>query len=387
MKILLIHTYYQIKGGEEAVFEQEYALLKKHQEVRRLVFYNKSGLCGAMQFFFSIWNIRAATKVRKTIRKNRPDVVHIHNWHFASGPLIIRTVKKMGIPVVLTLHNYRLLCPSATLFYKDHIFTDSLYTPFPWKAIRNKLYRNSAFQTFWLAFIIWAHKKMGTWQNVDQYIVLTDFAKTLFLNSTLGLKERQFTVKPNFVHSSPINFTERKRHFLFVGRLTEEKGIGVLISAFARSGYQLQIAGSGPLMEEVGQACEEFESITYLGSLNRAEVIAAMQKCSAIIFPSIWYEGMPMTIIEASSLGTPVIASNLGVMASLVKNGDNGLLFEPGDVHSLQNVLDIWSSFDESVQKQYCRNARAFYEMHYTPEYNYTILERIYMDSFGKQPC
>src|SRR5450432_3476944 len=158
MKVLLIHTYYQQRGGEDAIFEQEYALLLQSEDVETLSFRNRTGPGALLQFLGSVWNIRAAWKIKRAIARSRPDVIHIHNWHFAVGPLAIRVAHKARIPVILTINNYRLLCPSATLLHDGKLFTDSLKDAFPWKAVTRRVYRNSFFLTFWLAFIIWFHK-------------------------------------------------------------------------------------------------------------------------------------------------------------------------------------------------------------------------------------
>src|SRR5882757_8276534 len=153
MKVLMIHTYYLQSGGEDTIFEEEHKLMCQTEEVRVLSFRNKSGIRGLFQFALSIWNVFAAGKIKKAIKEYQPDVIHLHNFHFAIGPIAIRVAKKAAIPIVLTVHNYRLLCPSATLLHDGSLFTDSIHADFPWKAVRKKVYRNSFFQTFWLAFV------------------------------------------------------------------------------------------------------------------------------------------------------------------------------------------------------------------------------------------
>ncbi|SOD98298.1 glycosyltransferase, partial [Spirosoma fluviale] len=302
MKILLIHTHYQFRGGEDAVFEQEQSLLQEGNQVETLVFHNKNGWRGALQFFFSVWNLSAIIKVRRKIQVFKPDVVHIHNWHYASGPAIIRTAKRFGVPVLLTLHNYRLLCPSGSLMNGNTIFTDSMYADFPWKAVQLKVFRDSVVQTFWLAFVVWFHKKIGTWHLVDRYLVLTDFARNLYRSSQLGIDPAKLLIKPNFVQRPEQLRQIRAGHFLYIGRLSDEKGVNILLSTFQNSAYKLSIAGDGPLADLVERASSVSSNIHYLGTLDRYGVQQGMQTCTALLFPSIWYEGMPMTILEAFSL-------------------------------------------------------------------------------------
>ena len=218
MKVLIIHSHYQLHGGEDVVVEQELELLRQHHDVEILRFQNQGGWKGGVQFLCSIWNIGAARTVNKMIKEFQPDVVHMHNWHFALGPLVFRMINKMGIPIVHTVHNYRLLCPSGILLYQGQLFTDSLRQSFPWSAIKNKVYRSSVIQTFWLAFIVWFHKKIGTWQKIDLFLCLTSFAVKLFQQSNFGISREQFSVKPNFVEDSDFSY-KKDNYFIFVGRL------------------------------------------------------------------------------------------------------------------------------------------------------------------------
>lgn len=378
MKLLFIHTYYQIRGGEDAVFEQESNLLADSTEVQKLLFFNKGGWQGALQFFMSLWNFKAYRQVKECIKTFRPDVIHIHNLHFGAGPSIIHAAKKQGIPVIITLHNFRLICPSATLLYDEKIYENSVKSGFPWDAVFKGVYRNSILQTFWLAFIIWFHKKIGTWNIVDRFIVLTEFAKNLFVHSSLGVIAEKFVVKPNFLEPPANPMVPRLDHFLFIGRLSEEKGIKILLETFKSNIHSLFIAGTGPLENVVVSAAKSHDNIHYLGTLKKNGVLSQMASCKALIFPSIWYEGMPMTLIEAFSLSTPIIASNLGAMASMIKHEYNGLHFEPGNPQSLKSTIDMWSNSEGRYKKQVQENAKKTYEQQYTPERNLELLLAIY---------
>lgn len=380
MKILIIHTYYQQSGGggEDIVFQQEIALLSPTEDIEALTFQNKKGWRGALQFLLVIWNVFAAKKLKNKIRQYHPDIIHIHNWHYAIGPIAIRVAKKAGIPVVHTLHNYRLLCPSATLLYNKQLFTDSIRSAFPWKAIFKKVYRNSFFQTFWLAFAVWFHKKIGTWKMIDTYIVPTGFVKNLFVHSSLGISGQKITIKPNFVKRSDTKPVERKNHFMFIGRLSEEKGIHVLLETFKNSNDELHIAGNGPLKEEVLEVCAHNSNIKYIGSLNKDGVINAMNSCTALIFPSIWYETFGLVIIEAFSLGCPLLASDIGSPTELVQHGINGFHFEAGNAAALKKQLHVWQSLSESEKEKFRYNSFSTYKEFYTPEKNKEQLIEIY---------
>ncbi|WP_207421485.1 glycosyltransferase [Desertivirga brevis] len=379
MKILLIHTSYAERGGEDSVFSNEVDLLSEVAEVDTLTFTNTGSTLNVIKkFLLAPWNFEASARLRKKVKEFKPDVIHIHNWHFAASPAIIRAAKGMNIPVVMTLHNYRLLCPSANLFFNGQIFTDSLKKGFPWKAVFKKVYRNSAVQTFWLSFVLQLHRSIGTWRKVDQYIALTDFGKGLFLNSPLRLNQDQVVTKGNFVSDNGYALEGREKHFLYVGRLTKDKGIEVLLEAFSKVDAHLKIIGDGPLKEKVLAAVKDNPRIKYEGLKKHSEISVEMKRATALIFPSVWYEGMPMTILEAFSSATPVIASDLGAMKSLITDCYNGLLFDAGSDPSLKLALEKWQRLDQGEKESYRLNARRTFEQHYTPERNLNSILSIY---------
>lgn len=380
MRVLFLHSCYQEKGGEDSVFRREVELLSQSHDVSVEIFQNRGGWRGALQFFLSVWNVFAAKKLKKKIIEFKPDVVHIHNLHFAVGPIAIRVARKCGVRIVVTLHNYRLLCPSAILLHKNKIFTHSLRTSFPWKAIGKKVYRNSYLQTFWMAFINWFHKKAGTWQMVDRYIVLTEFSKQLFRQSNLQLGSEKMIIKPNFVNDPLDRKLHRTDAFLFVGRLSEEKGISLLLDAFIQSPFDLHIVGDGPLEKKVSDIAAQHYNIQFLGKLAAEEVRQEMLQCTALVFPSICYEGMPMTIIEAFAASTPVIASHLGAMESIIKNEYNGLHFRPSDANNLRKQLETWNSMTEVEKESFRYHAYKTYKSNYTSEKNFHQLTFIYND-------
>ncbi len=379
MKILLIHNKYQHQGGEDTVVQQETDLLRENYIVETLFFQNQKGINGAFQFLCSIWNIFAAQTLREKIKSFQPDVIHVHNWHFASGPILFQVAKKFNIPVVHTVHNYRLLCPSAILLHNNELFADSLQQNFPWSAVQKRVYRNSKFQTFWLAFIVWFHKKIGTWTSIDKYICLTPFAVELFQQSKIGLDVNKFTVKPNFIET-PSELTEiiRENHFLFIGRLSEEKGIQTLLDTFKGSNFQLRIAGDGPMKAQVLEASKSAENIQYLGSLSRQDVKNELIRTQGLIFPSIWFEGMPMTIIESLGFATPVIASKLGAMKSMIQDNQNGLHFNPGDSKDLLLKIEQFVAMTEEEKKAMRENAYNTFKQNYSVDKQMEYFKNIY---------
>jgi glycosyltransferase involved in cell wall biosynthesis len=379
LKILFIHNRYQLQGGEDTAVEQEMKLLSQYHELEVLYFQNQSGWKGAIQFLVSIWNINAAKKVSKKIIEFKPDIVHIHNWHFASGPLVFRTIHNLKIPIVHTIHNYRLLCPSGTLLNKGKLFKDSLKQSFPWASVKNKVYRSSYILTFWLAFVVWFHKKTDTWKMIDCYVCLTSSAVTLFQQSNFGISEKRYTVKPNFTTIPLIKeSSERGAHFLFIGRLSEEKGITLLLKVFKDLPYDIRIAGEGPMKKQVVNASRQSENIFYLGNLTRYELESELQKTQALIFPSIWHEPFGLVNIEAFASSTPVLASNIGAPTSLIIEGYNGFLFEPGNETALKETIIKFDNLSKLDKDQIGKNAFEQYKSKYSPDLQLDYLNSIY---------
>lgn len=379
MKVLVIHTKYVHHGGEDTVVQSEIELLKSKYTVEELIFQNKSGIKGGVQFLMSIWNIRKSNIVKNKIKAFQPDVVHLHNWHFATGPLIIRSIKHMKIPIICTLHNYRLLCPSGVLLHNNKLFNSSLQENFPWNAVIKKVYRNSFFQTFWLAFIIWFHKKTKTWLMVDKYIVLAPFAIDLFSKSKLKIPQKIFIEKPNFTSKKEnCSVSKKEAHFLFVGRLSVEKGIHDLIIAFKTLPYTIKIAGDGPLRSFVEQNQLEHSNIKYLGALLPNEVYREMQSANALIFSSIWMEPFGLTIVEAFSNYCTVITSDIGAPPTIVTDGLDGFHYAFGDINSLQAVINKWATLSPTEKQLKRDNAYRTYQTKFSSQRQFLYFDAIY---------
>jgi glycosyltransferase involved in cell wall biosynthesis len=382
VKILLIHNKYKQPGGEDGVFKTEGELLAGFgHQVDELVFDN-----AVIKGFFNkcisglglLYNPSSARTIRKKIESFKPDVIHVHNFVPLVSPAVFWVANRHKIPVILTLHNFRLICPSATLFHKNFIYEKSLKSVFPIDAVLKGVYRNSILETAMMALAIGFHHCIGTWRDkVDFYIALTSFAKGKFTGARMSLPTDKILVKPNSVADCGMGTQRRRGHFLFVGRLVEEKGLRTLLQAAFLLPFRLIIIGDGPLQQEVIDHCKMNPNVVYLGPQNKATVVSHMKACAALVFPSLWYEGLPLTMIEAFSAGTPVIASNHGAMQELIQDGVNGLLFEPGRERDLcrriDDILHERVDVDELSEK-----ARATYLRYFTPERNYNLLLTIY---------
>ncbi len=382
MRILIVHNFYQHRGGEDVVFEQEVDLLRETHIVETLTFQNKKNVSGFFQYLFYPWNFFAVHKTKKYLKTFKPDIVHFHNTHYAAGPAIIRTVQKHHVPVVVSLHNFRLLCPSATLFYQDHLFTDSLKHIFPWKAVRYKVFENSYIKTFIVALAYYIHDLLGTWRAVKCYMPLAEFSKKIFLSSKRKLKEEQFQVKPNFVETS-CEKQVRERYYLYIGRISPEKGIVQLLQAFENKDKVLHIAGDGPLAAALRNRTSKQANIHWLGELPKEVVAEELARCRALIVPSVCYEGgVPLTIMEAMSSQTPVLASDIGAIPDVIIHEQTGWLFNPYHPQSIQTAME---SFENSNKKhEIVDTAHRLYQQYFTKRHVIDILNSTYLNILQK---
>jgi glycosyltransferase involved in cell wall biosynthesis len=387
MKILVVHNKYQQAGGEDSVFEAEAELLLRHNHsVERLIFDNKEIETGLDKFLSGIrilYNPSSARKIEKRIAFFKPDVIHVHNFIPLASPAVFFVARKNKIPVVATLHNYRLICPSATLFYDGKIYEKSIHSLFPIDAILKGVYRNSRLQTAGLVVMNAYHNFFGTWKNkVDKFIVLTAFARNKFKDSSLRVDDDQFALKPNFVVDPGQSEEVRSDSFLFIGRLSDEKGIDTLLAACKLGDFKLTIIGDGPLREKVERAATLSPNIEYLGFQKKAVIFEKLKTCCALIFPSVWFEGLPITIIEAFATGTPVIGSRIGAVAEIISDNFDGLLFNAGDEHDL--IVKINQFKNQTLVKTMSEHSRSTYLRRYTPEKNYAMLIDIYSQAIKR---
>ena len=390
MKILIIHNKYVEKGGEDTTVNNEFSLLKKYEnDVELLIFNNNGKFKQIINFLLYPVNLFSYLKIRKKIKEFKPDVIHVHNFFFSCSPMVVWAAKKENTPVILTIQNFRLLCPSGTLFHKGEIYTKSLKDHFTLQPSIDRVYRNSFFLTLWLYTSNYIHFKIGTWGNCAKFIFASNFSKTVFEQSKFRIYSSRFILKYNFLakemNDAPVN-DERQEYFLFIGRLTEEKGIDVLLNCFKQSSQKLLIVGNGKLKDEVIESSKRNKNIEFLGFKEKAEILHYLSNAKALIFPSIWYEGMPLTIVESFSVGTPVIASNLGAMGEIIIDGLNGLHFEPGNPADLQNKINQLMGLSTTEYKEMLENTYDNFERKFSAEDNYSQLINIYNEviSTGK---
>lgn len=379
MRILIVHNMYQQRGGEDAVVEAETDLLSSRgHEVRRYTRHNDDieGLGRASAAVQAIWSTHTVRALTDTFKTWTPDVIHTHNTWSLVSPSIYWVAARTGIPTINTLHNFRLLCPQAT-FLRDNTICEDCLGHIPWRGALRGCYRGSRAQSTVLAGMLTLHQTLGTYRHkVTRYIALTEFARRKFIEG--GLPETRISVKPNFVDFDPPAVRPRDG-FLFVGRLSPEKGVALLAEAAAATNSTIRVAGTGPEDRRLAG----LPMVQQLGSLGGAEVRTEMERATALVLPSICYENLPRTLVEAFACGLPVIAGRMGAMPELVSDGRTGLLFEPGDAADLGAKMR-WAQSNSGRMAEMGRAARAQYEAEFGADRNYSQLMAIYGEAIDE---
>lgn len=382
MKVLMVHNRYQQRGGEDAVVEAEVRLLAANGiEVRRFDADNDSihGLVPKIQVSAGQFGLPTPIKTRfgQSLGEFRPDVVHVHNWFPTLSPAVFNMCHRAHVPVVHTLHNYRLLCVGATLFRDGRVCEDCIGSTLRTPGIVHSCYRGSIAGSAVATAGMVANWSIGTWhRSVDRFVALTEFSRRKFVQG--GLPEDKIVVKPNFVDPDPGQGSGLGGYFLYAGRLTEEKGLRVLLECWRHSPDlpALKIAGIGPLEEEVRQAAASMPNLEWLGNRSGDDVMDLMRNAVALLCPSQWYEGMPRVVIEAFAVGTPVIGSSIGCYPEMIVDGDTGALFPTGDAGALR--IRLRELVRNRALAPMRANARRSFELNYNGETNLSLLLNIY---------
>ncbi len=384
MKILLVHNRYQLRGGEDFVFEEESALLERHGHhvIRCEVSNDEIKDYSAFQrFLFSgrtTWSSAGYRMVERLARQEKPDVAHFHNTLPLISPAGYYAARRHGCAVVQTLHNYRLTCLNGLLLREGRPCEACVGKAAPWPGVAHACYRGSRAASAAVATMLTTHRALRTWvRQVDTYIALTPFARQKFIDA--GLPADKIVVKPNFVDPDPGPTTNKEDYAVFVGRLSAEKGLDVLLEAWQKLGarMRLKIAGDGPLADAVQEAMQANPHIEWLGQLPYNAVLDTIGRAAFLVFPSIGYETFGRTAVEAFAKATPVLASNRGAVAGIVEHERTGLLFRPGDAEDLAAKAS-WLLDHPAEREQMGKESRAVFETTYSAEHNYKMLLEIY---------
>ena len=351
-KVLIVHNYYQIPGGEDTVVSNEKRLLEDNGHEVFLYTRNNSELneMGKLEKlllpFITIFNFRTLRDVTKIIKNNGIDVVHVHNTLNLISPSVYYAALFCKTPVVQTMHNFRMLCPGAT-FYRDGKICEDCTEKGLGCAIKHSCYRNSKLQTLACVLNTLIHRATGIYKKIN-FICLTEFnkEKLLLLNKKRQVVEpSKIFVKPNFidVREDFIIKKERENQFVFAGRMDLLKGIDVLLEAWeymGRNAPKLVLCGTGPMEDWSKKYIQENDlNVDFKGLLSNAEIKKIIAESKAVILPTKWYEGFPMTIVEAFSVGTPVICSDFGNVATLIEDKCTGFLCKADSVESIAEMV------------------------------------------------
>ena len=385
LRVLMAHNFYREPGGEDGVFRAETKLLEDHgHEVIPFTAHNDAiadiGKVALVRSTF--WNADVYRRVRALIRERRPDVLHAHNTFPLLSPSLFAAARAERVPVVQTLHNFRLLCANGLLLRHGAVCERCVGRTIPWPAVTGRCYRGSAAQSAVAAGAAWyqrVRRARDDGDDVDVYVALTSFARDKFIAG--GLPADRMVVKPNFVEDLWANDRpgETANHALFVGRLAPEKGIATMLAAWRDSAGlpPLRIIGDGPMRPDVVAAAAADPRIVWLGQQTPPQVQQAMRHAAVLLVPSLWYEGAPLVIVEAFAAGLPVIGSALGGPAAQIEAGLTGWLHQPGDPVGLAEMVHRCQA-DAAAMPGMRTRARQRYLDSYSAPVNYRMLLAIY---------
>ena len=392
LKIVVVHNTYQQPGGEDVVFEQERRMLENagHQVVP----YCRSnwdvdsyhGVRLVNLAARTIWASDSRREFLQLLQQEKPDLVHVHNTFVMISPSIYSACSEARIPVVQTLHNYRLLCPTAT-FFRDGKVCEECLAGSLWQGVKHACYRDSYSASAVVALMLASHRLRDTWKReISCFIALSEFARNKFVEG--GLPGEKIFVKPNFVSPDPGARTGDGDYALFVGRLSPKKRVDTLLEAWKRLSQPipLLILGGGPDKERL-TAQASAEGLAYVelkGHMPREQTLAAINQARFLIFASEWYENFPVTLVESFACSTPVICSRMGVMPEIVADGRTGVHFTPADPEDLARKVE-WAWTHPKEMRAMGQEARREYEVKYTAEKNYPVLLEIYKRALQRQ--
>ena len=381
--VLMVHNYYQIPGGEDTVVENEKELLEEHGH--KVILYTRhnnelksySKIKKFLLPFTTVFNIKTYKDIKRIIKKECIDIVHVHNTLTLISPSVYYAALACKVPVVQTVHNFRLLCPGATFYRDGHICEDCLQKGLQC-AVKHGCYRKSRIQTLACVITTKIHRILKIYSRIN-YICLTEFNKEKILSLEKVIKKSNVYVKPNFVKKcDDINIEDKKdcEKYIFAGRIDELKGIKIILEAWMKMGDtapELYICGTGPLENLCKEIIDRYDlNIKMLGFKNNKDTIKYISQSKALILPTQWYEGFPMSIVESLSVGTPVICSDIGNASSIVEEGITGYKFKYNESEDLIRAMNICQKNPTTVYNEYKRR--------YSDEVNYKLLKNIYLE-------
>lgn len=384
-RILQVHNFYQIPGGEDVVVRNEKRLLEEHGHkvytyYRSNAELKEGGKLGKLCVpFTAVYSFKTVREVKKLIKEYQIDIVHVHNTLTMVSPSVFYAAFSCHVPIVQTLHNFRMLCPAGS-FFRDNVICEECVRGGLKCAVKHKCYRNSKLQSFVSAAVLKVHRVLGTYRKVN-FICLTEFNRNKLLALGDIVDAKKIFIKPNFTFAEgiePSNVPEQEEYYLFAGRVEALKGVDIAIKAFEQiPDRKLYIAGTGPMMDEMQAYVKEhnIQNVKFLGYLQKEDMTEKFYHAKAVIMTSQCYEAFAMTIAEAYSYGVPVIAGRVGNMEGMVQEGVTGVKFTYNSSSDLAEKVKEFEQLDRVTLKE---NAREFYQERLRPEDNYQKLMEIY---------
>ena len=395
MKVLIIHNFYQSKSpsGENQLVLDEMKLLRSHNNIQVKEFFFQSDSfyshspIGKLKMLLNIpWNFGLNKKIKSTLREFKPDVIHIHNTFPFISPSIFYKLRKY--PIIFTLHNYRIFCASGTPLRDNKIclecFEKNSFLP----SLKYGCYRNSKIQTLPVFLKIVLANFFKVWEKyVKTFFVFSSFQKQLLSNTFLTNPNIRFVKKSNFMEDSSdenIPLNQREKRVVFIGRLSNEKGILQLLDAWdeTKNDYMLSIIGDGPLLEQCAKRIKN-DRVLLEGKKSKQEVMQYIKNSQLTIIPSICIEGFPMLIAESFSQGTPILASNYGPLPEYIIEGKTGFLIDPIDKKQFSKTIDSILN-NKQILETVSNNCKEYFLNHLTSRRNLEILISEYSRAVNK---
>ncbi len=400
MNILSINKFHWKKGGSETVFFGEKSLLEQHghmvvpfsmQNPRNLPSdyakyfvsesdYEQGGLKNKAKMAMNIiYSFEARRKMEDLLTIYQPDIAHFHIFQHQISPSVFTPLKKKNVPLILTLHDLKPICPSYLSYTKNNI-CEKCYGQHFYQCTLNKCTKDSYAKSFINTLEMYLHYGLGFYQNVDRYIAVSQFYRSKMLAN--GFSEQQVTYLPNFIETKdyPISF-ENDSSIIYFGRLSEEKGIETLLkTAEYCPDLKFVIVGTGPNEHKLKQDAQLLPNVEFVGFQSGQALLDLIAKALCTVVPSKWYENCPMSILESLAMGKPVIGSRIGGIPELIDEGRDGFTFEVGNAEDLANKIITLKNYSDQQRREMAVYARNKIEQRFSPEQHYEKLIQIYRE-------
>jgi glycosyltransferase involved in cell wall biosynthesis len=348
LRILLIHNRYATYGGEDKVYDDMVASMiaeghdvipytKSSVDIR-----NGSSFSTLRLIIHSFFGWKSKRELRAIVRKRKPDVAHLHNLYPIISSCVIPLLHKEGIPIFITLHNYRFVCANGLMFRNGAICTECVPKPSPFRVARHRCYHESVLQSFWYGCLVWQFRRQSRMGVVNCFIALNPFMRDMAISA--GINVKNIIIIPNYFEALvPDNkkSVDHEPYFLILGRLSPEKGVDFALDAVmhAKESLPVIIVGEGPEEERLKKKASSMTEVRFEGFAYGKRKNELIANALALVITSVCHENFPTTVLEAMSLGTPVVVPRLGGVQYMVRDGIDGYIYEPGNPSSLTCIM------------------------------------------------